>query len=86
VLTQAVTAKFKRAAGFHEAGKNTAATIAPTPRRRALEATAVAVIQIADNEENTDSAFSTFQDTRLLDHEAFVSLRSAKDQQLELEI
>jgi hypothetical protein len=54
VLTQAVTAKFKRAAGFHEAGKNTAATIAPTQRRRALEETAVAVIRIADNEERTD--------------------------------
>jgi hypothetical protein len=50
VLTQAVTAKFKKAAAFLEARKNIAVTIAPTQSRRALEETAVAVILTADNE------------------------------------
>jgi len=45
-----VTAKFTTAAGFHEAGKNTAAIIAPTRRHQGLEETAVAVIRIADDQ------------------------------------
>lgn len=61
MLTQAVTAKFKRAAAFHEALKNTAATIAPTQRQLALEETAVVVIRIADNAKN---AYSNAEECR----------------------
>jgi len=49
VLTQVVTAKFKRAAGFLKTRKSTAAIIALTQRRRGPEETAVAVIRTADD-------------------------------------
>jgi hypothetical protein len=51
-----VTAKFKRAAGFLGARKDTAATIAPMQRRRALEEIAVAVIRTA-GDGHPDSLF-----------------------------
>ena len=50
MLTQAVTASFKTEKGFLEARKSTAAIIALTRRRLGLEKTAVAVIQIADDQ------------------------------------
>ena len=53
-----MTARFKTGKGFPGARKSTAAIIVLTRRCRGLEETAVAVIRIANNEGNTDSAFA----------------------------
>jgi len=75
-----VTARYKTEKGFLGARKSTAAIIVLTRRCRGLEETAVAVMRIADDENNLDSLFVMIETRDPAWNKCLVSLRVAKGQ------